>query len=420
MGWEEQPRAANGQWGSGGFSAAGVTLKAVPVSKNKKGEGAQYFANRATFHAGKHYQHVVGHGASPDDITKAKYALAAQNSLKRMKENVDNAQKTASTPQEKVYAQAAKMMYEKSLALHSTIETGKKPAEKVEHKPDPTVTKVAPVKEPIKVEKDYVKQAENALQAEKHLATAEKALKFAKEAQSPIEAGDFYANAKDYSQKAMALTANPEKSSTLYPKAAKIYSEAKTGESFSKVKDSLTSGKNKSHMGDAKPHMDHEEFLKARKEFTKKLTSEEKAAVLHYSGSGYAALNKDLRTSKGEAPQHASLIKSLDSALAKGAAKEEMVVFRGENHPERFAGKGPGDSYIDHGYMSTSNEPSSAFGGEVFMHLTVPKGHPAGVIPSHHAHEKEVLLGRGSRVTINKIEKIGHRTVIHATVSKVE
>lgn len=162
----------------------------------------------------------------------------------------------------------------------------------------------------------------------------------------------------------------------------------------------------------AKSHAEH------RKIYTASLTGDQKKAALKYSGSAYSQINTNLR--QDGAPD--ATVKHLDAAIAKAGAPRDMLVHRGVSGPfarKLYAGLKPGDEIVEKAYSSTSAGGTSAFGGDVELHITVPKGYPAAPIPSHHENEREYLLRRNTRFVVTKIEtesggKIrAHVTVVH-------
>lgn len=159
-------------------------------------------------------------------------------------------------------------------------------------------------------------------------------------------------------------------------------------------------------------------FKQHREKFSASLNSSEKAAALKYSGSAYHQINGDLR--KGKAPD--KTVHDLDSAIAKSPAPRDMVVHRGMSGDfvhELFSDMKPGDQFVEKGYTSTSAGGHAAFGGNVKMVITIPKGYPVAPIPSHHAGENEYLVRRNTKYQVTKIEKnakgtiTAHVTVVH-------
>jgi hypothetical protein len=161
-------------------------------------------------------------------------------------------------------------------------------------------------------------------------------------------------------------------------------------------------------------------FKKHREDYSATLSSKEKSAALSYSGSSYSTINTHLRAGKEPTEQ----MKYLDKAIAKAPAPKDMLVHRGMSGDfveKLFSGLQPGDQFVEKAYTSTSAGGSSAFGGSVEMHITVPKGYPVAPIPSHHPHEREYLLRRNTKFQVTKVEKTknsygGYKYVAHVTV----
>lgn len=161
-------------------------------------------------------------------------------------------------------------------------------------------------------------------------------------------------------------------------------------------------------------------FKDHRSDYTKILTSDEKSAAEYYSGSAYTSINSHLRADKPPTPK----MKALDAAIAKAPAPRDIIVNRGmsgSKAKEIFANLKPGDQIHEKAYWSTSAGGSSAFGGEIEVKITVPKGYPIAPIPSKHPGEREYLLRRNSRMQVTKVEKIkndygGEKIVAHVTV----
>lgn len=145
-------------------------------------------------------------------------------------------------------------------------------------------------------------------------------------------------------------------------------------------------------------------FGQERETFSKKLTGKETEAIMAYSGSAYGPINNGLR--KGEVVGGATkaYVQAIDTAINKHPATGDFRVLRGVSDSNlNFFGKlKVGDSFKEHGYSSAS--VSKPFPGNVKIHITVPKGHPAAPIPSNHPHEEEVLLPRGTKFHVTKIE----------------
>lgn len=114
-------------------------------------------------------------------------------------------------------------------------------------------------------------------------------------------------------------------------------------------------------------------------------------------------------------------VRDLDRAISESPAPRSMVVYRGVSGEasERF-GKAdlhtlkPGDSFVDHGFVSTSADASEVAKSYakgmgvrpgVEMQIEVPQGHPIAPIASDTFAESEMLLGRGTKFTVVSTEK---------------
>lgn len=185
-----------------------------------------------------------------------------------------------------------------------------------------------------------------------------------------------------------------------------------------------------------------DEFNAFSKSAHNELHPEEHAALNQYSNNGmFGVVNSNLRrfadtpdllghpAFKGDPlafldhgsgiPGLGKTAQTLDDAISASKAPRDMVVYRGLNGT---AGEGkadlwalkPGDSFVDHGFASTSNDLEAVGKGYthgfgvrpgVELHIEVPAGHPIAPVPSVFAKEKELLLPRGSKFTVESTEK---------------
>lgn len=152
------------------------------------------------------------------------------------------------------------------------------------------------------------------------------------------------------------------------------------------------------------------------------LSGMELSTATSYTGSVYKTINRHLRM--GEAANTTILqhITNLDSAVAKTAAKKDMVVLRGitKDAVSTWMQKNGlteikvGSTIIDHGFVSTTRKASTAadFAGHSTsvgfgLKIRVPEG--AKILPlksiSNFAHEDEFLLPRGSKFKITAVDE---------------
>lgn len=131
------------------------------------------------------------------------------------------------------------------------------------------------------------------------------------------------------------------------------------------------------------------------------------------NGGRFLGLNRQLRDAAGAPGAYADSVESIDRALARTTIPRDTQLYRGVpgGHfvDEVLAKLEPGQTFVDHGYTSTSAERrladlSSGTSGaapRAAITIDVPAGTHAGVIPSSlRDTEREVLLPRGSRFRV--------------------
>lgn len=142
-----------------------------------------------------------------------------------------------------------------------------------------------------------------------------------------------------------------------------------------------------------------------------KLPAAQRDAVNRYTGDTFLDLNKKLRGGDDTDPE----VARLDAAMRP--LGEDLILTR-HVQPEAFGLTNKtlnsgiedmrGKVVTDGAYMSTALGSPYGFGiGGVTMRLVVPKGTPAvaASVLSRNPQEREVLLGRGLRVAIAKVER---------------
>ena len=160
---------------------------------------------------------------------------------------------------------------------------------------------------------------------------------------------------------------------------------------------------------------------------TAQLTGAEVYAIQSYTGSGYSSINGALRGKNSAGQQTKDKITLIDAAIAKSAAKTDMVVVRGISanglaamqKATGTAALGPGAVIKDLGYVSTTRSAGTASnfsnggGNGVGLKIEVPKG--ARILPvknlSSYPSEDEFILPRGSSFEILKLDEINN--VLH-------
>lgn len=223
-------------------------------------------------------------------------------------------------------------------------------------------------------------------------------------------------------------------------KAKDIVTKAKARAEQIKTKAGVSSAKPKAgdaaHPTDAPPAkagpVSAGSFKQHQASFEQRVTGDERQAALIYSGHQFQEINASLRgvEHKGQqtikADRIAAVVGHLDAALAKVRIQDPVVTYRGAaGRPDVMAMK-PGDVIHDKAYVSTSIDKnvahefaSNADNGVVFS-ITSPAGTKIGAIPSQFSSEKEMLLGRGVAMRLDRHEITTHDGeqvhVMHMTV----
>lgn len=151
-------------------------------------------------------------------------------------------------------------------------------------------------------------------------------------------------------------------------------------------------------------------------------TAPEIQAINAYSGSVYKAINSYLRKNADakdagkpyEQPYIGDKIKNIDAVMKRSRMTEATIVYRGMTGAiaNQIRQAKPGSIVREAGYASTSLYNSVAKGSfgydGIVMKLLLPKGNSAYIMNGRGASlfpgEHEVLLPRGSRFKIRKVE----------------
>ncbi len=163
------------------------------------------------------------------------------------------------------------------------------------------------------------------------------------------------------------------------------------------------------------------------------LKSDEEVAMWDYADSGYEAVNSSLWDADGDPsriPDSAVTsegmsvleeISSLDSAIAKAAIPETIIVYRGDQG-DIFNGmdasqinKMKGQRFQNMGYSSSSISQDAAFQKKYIYKITVPKGKGHGAfIRDHSPHftEHEFLIKRNAIFKIKGAVAQGQQIVV--------
>lgn len=163
----------------------------------------------------------------------------------------------------------------------------------------------------------------------------------------------------------------------------------------------------KAKMSDA----DKAAFTQRAEAYSAKLTEEEQKALKKYQGATYENINTYLRQTEKQASKDTEFKKEnykkitdqLDAAIAKGAAEERMIVYRGTRTNVLGKKAKVGDIFQDKAYISTTENQEairglfSSPGGNLF-HIEVPKGSKMASLDGVGEYER--LLPRNTKLQI--------------------
>lgn len=134
--------------------------------------------------------------------------------------------------------------------------------------------------------------------------------------------------------------------------------------------------------------------------------NESSYAIKSYTGSGYHAINGELRASKGKTV--GAKAQEIDKLISKSSFKTDTIMWRGVGSGGgEWNGAPPPSEVVDHGFTSVSFKPDVAKGfsnGKTIFRVKVPAGFPglnvaigspgSGAAGLHS--EAEVMLPRGT------------------------
>ncbi|MBL7814246.1 MAG: hypothetical protein JNL70_04495 [Saprospiraceae bacterium] len=147
------------------------------------------------------------------------------------------------------------------------------------------------------------------------------------------------------------------------------------------------------------------------------LTAEEKTIIYDYTQKDTTDMNQGLR----EKPERLTpFVRYLDFSLSKVQNSPREVVYRGVKLPETVLQKylelyQKDEIIIEPAFLSFSRKRTIAKQfGEVIFEVSVIKGKAIESI-SYSPEEQEVLLRKGSKLSINGVEKQNNYTIVTAT-----
>lgn len=164
-------------------------------------------------------------------------------------------------------------------------------------------------------------------------------------------------------------------------------------------------------MAHVEPSESHVKVMEKLVKAAPKPTNAEASAVTSYSGSNYQAINTKLRHDPNSPVT--PTIKGIDSFLAKSTIPEDVTLYRkvsGEYAKILKSIVCDGCSFIDRGFISTSPYPGIWL-GNLTMVIKVPAGSKGAAIKhlSNHSSENEVLLPRGTKLNVTKLDLANNR-----------
>lgn len=130
-----------------------------------------------------------------------------------------------------------------------------------------------------------------------------------------------------------------------------------------------------------------------------RLPAAQRDAVNRYTGDEFYRLNHALRAGDASDPE----VRRLDAAMRP--SPDDMIVTRHIDDlgdPRELAGR----KITDKAFASTAlGSPYAGGLGGVTLHIAVPKGTPVinAAAVSNNAHEREVILGRGTTLAISRV-----------------
>ena len=163
-------------------------------------------------------------------------------------------------------------------------------------------------------------------------------------------------------------------------------------------------------------------------QWNKKLTSEERFAVVNYSSGDIEFFpNDELRTDQKLSPAKARITKNLDSIIDRYPLPASLTVYRGMHVNDDFLQRiSQQKGFLDKGFVSASRSSAVAndfvmssetigWGGKdgksIMMKISLPKGFKAApierMVASGYEDQREVLLPRNTIFTIKKISQKG-------------
>lgn len=156
-------------------------------------------------------------------------------------------------------------------------------------------------------------------------------------------------------------------------------------------------------------------------------------ALRAYTGNEYQRINTALRRSRGR--RGTPEVRHLDAAMTRAPRiPENILVTRNSTAAQFDLPDGAdlntilGQSFTEHGFLSTSVNARGAVSGSVQLKLSVPKGYKAifvsgksgakrsEIISSVGGSEAELLINRGAQFRVTSVQKVGRRWIVEADI----
>lgn len=165
-----------------------------------------------------------------------------------------------------------------------------------------------------------------------------------------------------------------------------------------------------------------EAVMSAGEAWTNGLSESERSALRDYTGNEYQNINSSLRGQTAFDTGNAERACSIHNALSNASIPQACTVYRGTSPAALGEYQNLSDEDLigcqitEDGFMSTSLNQSSSFGGAVQLEISVPAGaHGAyvGYLSQYGHNESEVLFDAGQILEITGVRRdfFGNRTI---------
>ena len=158
------------------------------------------------------------------------------------------------------------------------------------------------------------------------------------------------------------------------------------------------------------------------------VTHEEKIALKQYTGSAYESINDKLRSLQWGSDRPTTKVAGLmHDGIEKSRLTKDTDLYRGITNVSSIfgpVGSKVGQEFTEHGFVSTSTQPHTAFGGDAKLTIHAPAGSHGMDVKSfsHYGHENEVLLQHGTKFKVNSdtVDQYGRRQIDLTVISPID